>query len=111
MRKLAAIVLLTGLAALGTGLLQHLHYLGHANEDAAAAAVARAHGLPDPAPAHHDDSNCDLHAQLHLPLVSIGWVPLLICLGLFIAFLTEIAPRCALRGPSQRLDCRGPPAC
>jgi hypothetical protein len=111
MRKVAAIVLLLCFTALGTGLVDHLHNLDHAREDARLAAAAEAAGLPAPKPVQHDDSNCDIHAQLHLPLLAVAWVPLLICLGLLVAFLTEIATQLVSQRLPLCLDCRGPPAC
>ena len=39
-----------------------------------------------------------------------GVTPLLICLGLFVAFLTMLASQPAIQRFFTRLDCRGPPA-
>jgi hypothetical protein len=111
LRRLASILLLLCFAALGTGTLEYLHNLQHAREDAAEAAVAKAAGLPDtPAPAPHNESNCDVHAQLHVPLMTAAWVPLLVLLGLFVAFLTQLAPVPPVQELPSRLACRGPPA-
>ncbi|HYO07835.1 MAG TPA: hypothetical protein VER17_02580 [Tepidisphaeraceae bacterium] len=133
MRRLPHILLLLAFVLLGTGTLERLHNLAHRHEDARHAAThyaAATHhagqqhaapqhatagdeGLatpPDPRPAH-DESNCDLHRRLHLPLMSAGYVPLLICLGLFVAFLTQLAPALVSQLACLRLDCRGPPAC
>ena len=41
--------------------------------------------------------------------LSVGWVPLLICLGLFVAFLTLLTPQLASQRVAIRIDCRGPP--
>ena len=50
------------------------------------ATVAKAAGLPDaPVPAQHDESNCEVHAQLHIPLMAAAWVPVLILLGLVLS--------------------------
>lgn len=111
MWRLAAVVLLLFFTALGTGLVEHLHNLEHVREDTQLVAAATAAGLPAPQPVQHDESNCDVHAQLHLPLMPVAWVPLLICLGLLVAFLTMIAPRPLAHRLPFSLDCRGPPAC
>src|SRR5215210_6031086 len=99
---------------LGSGALEHVHNRDHAARDAAG--VTHAHpgqhaGRPDPAPASgHDESNCDVHAQLKAPLLAGGWVPVLVCLGLFLAFLTLLSPRLTPQRVPLRTDCRGPPA-
>ena len=64
------------------------------------------HGTPT-----HDDSNCSIHRLLHVAKLSVGWVPLLVCLGLFVAFLSELPATAPVRRLVIRLDCRGPPAC
>jgi len=53
----------------------------------------------------HGDRPRVVQAELH----SAGWVPLLICLGLFVAFLTQLAPRLVPQRALVRIDCRGPP--
>jgi hypothetical protein len=110
MRRFVAILLLFSFVALGTGTLEYLHNLQHQHEDAAQAAAARTAGLPD-APDHrsHDDSNCEFHSRLHLALMTWAWVPLLVLLGLFVAFLTPLAPVPPAQQPPSRLSCRGPP--
>jgi hypothetical protein len=105
-RRIVAIPILLCFLALGTGTMGHLHALDHQREDAA---LARGTGAPADRPVHND-SNCLIHAQLHMPMVSIGWVPLLVCLGLLIAFLTLAAsPLVSQRTPTA-FNCRGPPA-
>ena len=111
-RRLPAILLLIGFAVLGSGLLQDLHLRTHRLEHAA----AHPHADHDaPASDHHHDgdnggeSDCGLCANLHLPRLGVGWVPLLICLGLFVAFLTLLTPQLASQRVAVRIDCRGPP--
>ncbi|HEY7088402.1 MAG TPA: hypothetical protein VH518_09960 [Tepidisphaeraceae bacterium] len=88
--------------SLGTGAVEYLHNAQHAREDA-----QRSRQDP-PAPAH-DESNCPVHAQLHQPLIVAPAVVLLICAGIFVAFISQLAPAFhSLRIPS-RIDCRGPP--
>src|SRR4051812_29863310 len=89
----------------------YAHNLQHAREDAEQVAAAERSGQPKPPIPIHDDSNCSIHRVLHLPTISVGWVPLLVFLGLFVAFLTEIAPPLVSQRLIFRIDCRGPPVC
>jgi hypothetical protein len=107
-RRNVAILLLMCFLGLGTGALQYLHELQHAAEDARMDAAAKAAGLPV-LPHQHDESNCEFCAQLHLQFVSIGWVPILICLGLLVAFLSLLDSPLIPRLIPVRIDCRGPP--
>ena len=79
--------------------------------DAAEDAAAHAAGQPDKQHAPHDESNCEFHAQLHLPLLVTAWVPLLVLAGLFVAFLTLLAASPVSHRFPIRIDCRGPPVC
>src|SRR3954454_3001385 len=121
MRRIVALILATSFLALGTGALEYLHNSAHAREDAAAAvavfgraSLGSASDPSDDAPSPrgplHTDANCVIHAMLHAPLLTGGWVPLLVCLGLFVAFLTQLTPPVLSRRPLVRIDCRGPPA-
>ncbi len=102
MQRLAAFVLCIVFTALGSGLLLHVHNEAHAAEDAAGSS---------PDAAHHDSSNCDLHGALNLPVLSGGFIPVLIALGLFVAFISQLTPTWVSAFAFRRLDCRGPPAC
>ncbi len=102
MRRVGAILLILAFAVLGSGLLLYVHNAAHAAEDAAHA--AEHHG-----PA--DGRTCDLHGKLTLPMLSAGLTPLLIALGLLVAFLTELTPAWLSAFAHIRLDCRGPPVC
>ena len=111
-RRVAPILLIVVLAALGTGMLQALHEHAHALADAGASAECHGHDHGsdhEPAPVRHDESNCELHALLRAPILSAGPVAILICLGLFVAFLTSVEPPLASRRVPLRCDCRGPP--
>lgn len=114
------ILLFACFAALGSGLLRYAHDAVHARQDAREEArLVATRGdapstpapVPAPAPRHHDETNCDLHAQLNAPLMHATAVPLLVFLGLFVAFLTLLAPPLVTQRVITRLDCRGPPAC
>jgi hypothetical protein len=94
-------ILIALFLALGSGAMEYVHNRDHARED------ARAHL---PLGQHHDESNCVLHAQLRAPIVAGAWVPLLVCLGLLVAFLTLLNEQPVPHRPLTRLDCRGPPA-
>ena len=111
MRLVAVLLLLITFLGIGSGAWQHLHNQTHAAEDAAAIAAAQRDGQPLPVVPVHSDANCFIHAQLHASAIFVGWVTLLICLGLFVAFLTEIARPLVSQRPIFRFDCRGPPVC
>ena len=108
MKRIAAILLILCFTGIGTGALEYWHDLQHDAEDARADAIAKAAGQPV-LPHEHDESNCPVHAQLHMPLITTAWVPLLVCLGLLIAFLSLIEPSYVPTAISARIDCRGPP--
>jgi hypothetical protein len=110
MNRVAAVILAIGFLMLGTGTMEYLHNLEHAREDAAEAAIANATGQPVQEAPHHDENNCPVHAQLHMPALPVAWVPLLILLGVFVAFLTMLAPQLAPQPAFVRIDCRGPPS-
>jgi hypothetical protein len=109
-KRLLVILAAAWFLALGTGLVERAHNAQHALEDALAAKQARADGShrDQPAP-EHDDSNCAFHAQLHLPLIATPIVVLLVCAGLFVAFVTQLAPVPVCTRLPSRVDCRGPP--
>ena len=111
MRRITAILMVLCYVALGSGAMERLHNAQHATEDAKIAAPSEAgphSGDHHPSPIH-DESNCPVHAQLHLAGLAVAWVPFLICLGLFVAFLTLLPPRPAARQVVFAIACRGPP--
>lgn len=104
-RRLPAILLLIAFAALGSGLLEDLHLRAHLTQTAAAA-----HTGTDPSGHDRGDPDgCELCAHLHVGRISAGWLPVMICLGVFVAFLTQLSPRLAPQRVAARIDCRGPP--
>ena len=109
MRRFAATLLLMCYAALGSGAAEYLHNAEHAAEDAVLVAAAVRYGKPLGHVPLHDESNCPLHAQLHICTMAVGWAPLLICLGLFVAFLTLLASRLPVQQLALAVACRGPP--
>jgi hypothetical protein len=102
-RYFAGILLLITFGATGSGALARLHDFAHSHQDHH---QGHSHGHDAPA---HDETNCDLHAMLRAPVMAGTTVPLLILLGLFAAFLTQLAPRLDGQRVPTRLDCRGPP--
>jgi hypothetical protein len=115
LKRLATILLVICFAGLGSGWFRHAHDAAHAAADAAAIQAGPGHGhSSSPAPAdapRHDESNCSVHALLNAPLVHAAIVPLLVLAGLFVAFLSLLAPPPVSRRHIDRLDCRGPPPC
>jgi hypothetical protein len=108
LKRLASIIVLFGVLGIGTGGLDFLHELTHQAEDARLDAFLKAAGLPV-GTHHHDESNCQVCAQLHMMVLWMGWMPVLICLGLFVAFLTLLDQPLIGRLQPARIDCRGPP--
>jgi len=102
-RRFGATLLVLAFAAIGSGLLLHVHNLAHATEH------VDAHGEHHPMPA--DSRTCDLHGKLTAPVISVGFTPVLIALGLFVAFLTQLSPAWVSAFAHRRIDCRGPPVC
>jgi hypothetical protein len=109
LRSILSTLLLLTFLCVGTGLMEHLHDLQHDYEDRQLAIIAQKQGKPTPSAPIHDESNCFVHAQLHIARIPIGWIPLLILLGLFVAFLTLIAVPVVSQRQLFRTDCRGPP--
>ena len=110
MRRIVAIFLIGYVLALTSGALARVHDAAHAMADQLATASA-SHDDPAPPVHDHDESNCFLHAQLKLPMAPAGYVPLLVSLGLLVAFLTELPQSVERPRVAHRIDCRGPPAC
>lgn len=109
MRRFAAILLLLCYVAVGSGAAEYWHNAEHAAEDAVLMKAAADSGTPLVPIPLHDESNCPLHAQLHICAMAVGWAPLLICLGLFVAFLTLLASRLPVQRLALAVACRGPP--
>lgn len=107
MRFVAAILIACYLA-LGSGAMERWHNAQHAADDAAQLSVASGAQLPIPV-SDHNDTNCSIHAQLHFSTAVVAWVPLLICLGLFVAFLTMLPQPIPVARYFHVVSCRGPP--
>jgi hypothetical protein len=111
LRRFPSILLIAAFLALGTGALSYLHNVDHRHLEREHASLATRDGLPPRPSPLPDDNNCKTHAQLHQPVSAAAWTPLLVFLGLFVAFLTLLTPEPVSYRPLLRLDCRGPPAC
>ena len=114
MRRAAPILLCLALLALGSGLLRAVHEHAHELSDRSAAhgdclEHSPATGGHDPAPPHHDENNCDLHAMLRAPIVSAAAPALVVCLGLLTVGPAPAAIPLVSRRQPMRCDCRGPP--
>jgi hypothetical protein len=111
MRRLSAMVLMLAVAALGSGALRYVHELDHIARDAHSCETGTGSDQHAPSSPAHDDAECFLHAQLNLPMVGGGgYVALLVCFGVFVAFLTSVSVPVLCRRPVLLLDSRGPPA-
>ena len=108
--RIAAAILVLCYIALGSGAVERWHNAQHAAEDAAVVAAAVKAKVPVPVIPTHDDGNCLIHAQIHLSTAVVGWVQLLVLLGVFVAFLTLLPVKVAGVAPLFALACRGPPA-
>jgi hypothetical protein len=108
-RSIASNLLLLTFLSVGTGTLEYLHDLHHEYEDHLVELAALKQGKKAPTAPIHDESNCFVHAQLHIARLAGGWVPLLVLLGLFVAFLTQIPAPLFSQRQLFRIDCRGPP--
>lgn len=108
--RVTAAILVLAYLALGSGAVERWHNAQHAAEDARVLAAARESGAPLPQTPFHNDVNCVTHAQIHLSGLAVAWVPLLILLGLFVAFLSQLPVQLPAADRLFVLACRGPPA-
>lgn len=109
MNRAAAAILVLCYLALGSGAVERWHNAQHAAEDARAIVAAQKAGVPAPVLPNHDDGNCLIHSQIHLSTMAAGWVPLLIILGAFVAFLTLLPVKVVSVERYFDFACRGPP--
>src|SRR4051794_27136060 len=108
-RLVAMLLLLLCLIARGSGLLEYWHNAEHAQEDARLAAAAKAAGQPVDEHPDHNDSNCAVHAQLHLALFVVAWALFFLCLGLLPQFILPNSSRLNAQRALVCIACRGPP--
>jgi hypothetical protein len=104
-QRVVGMILLVVFAATGSGLLKYLHL----REDAAAATQPLANSSIALPHEDHDENNCPVCMTLHMQIAVAGYVPLLICLGLLLAFLSLITPPPFTRPVPVWIESRGPP--
>ncbi len=92
MQRVLVALLLACLLGMSTGAVSYWHESAHAHATV------------------QDEDHCAVHATLTAPSLPASYVPLLVSLGLFIAFLSELQLAMPARRPAFRIDCRGPPA-
>lgn len=107
MRRIIGVLLLAAFAATQSGWLNYRHLREHAAVQASAHTRSTL-SLPWPVDPH-DERTCPICMTLHMPLAAAGYVPLLICFGLLLAFLSLLAPRPAARQVFAWIESRGPP--
>lgn len=104
-QRAVGMILLVVFAATGSGLLKYLHL----REDTAAATQPLARSSVSLPHEDHDENNCPICMTLHMQIAVTGYVPLLICLGLLLAFLSLITPPPFTRRVPVWIESRGPP--
>ena len=92
---------------MASGLMRYLHLEEHSHAD-------RSHqdtsiSVTAPGETAHDENNCAVCMTLQMPMSAAGYTPLLVFLGLFVAFLTLLAPRLIPQRQRRVSSCRGPP--
>lgn len=107
MQRITGVLLLGVFAATQSGWLNYCHLQEHAAVRAAAHTrlTVSVSGPVDP----HDERTCPVCMTLHMPLAPSGYVPLLICFGLLLAFLSLLTPTPAARHVFAWIESRGPP--
>ena len=119
--RFPAILLSTWFALLGTGAAEFAHNLQHRHEEHLAAAAAAEHAHATDQDHDHDDdsapgsplpsdSNCPVHAQLHLPLMAGAWLPPLVLSTASVPLVPPPPASLVSHRSPARIDCRGPPA-
>jgi len=104
-RRIAGSILLMAFFFAGSGLASYVHQLDHLG-GAVSSSPAKVLGTAETG---HDESNCSICLNLHAPALASSVVPIFICVGIFFAFLTQLAPLLLSQRTLARIDCRGPP--
>lgn len=104
-QRAVGLILLAVFAATGSGLLKYLHL----REDAAACIQPLARSSISLPHQDHDENNCPICMTLLLQITVTGYVPLLIFLGLLLAFLSLVTPPPFTRPLPVWIESRGPP--
>lgn len=107
MQRIIGALLLAIFAATQSGGLNYLHLQEHL---AARQSTSLRITLTIPWPVdRHDERTCAVCMTLHMPLAAAGYVPLLICFGLLLAFLSLFNPRPVTPPAFEWIESRGPP--
>jgi len=106
---MTSIFLAALLALISTGGVNYLHELQHHHVHDAGAVSRTGIGSALHEGDDHDESACPVCATLHMPLLAGAYVPVLICLGVIVSFLTQITRPLTGRRVPLSIDCRGPP--
>jgi hypothetical protein len=110
-RRLIAILQLLVFLAVASGAAGALHQQQHHHTGARSSVVGvSSHITSGDSDPDGDEGHCQLCFDLHAAAIAVSWIPLLVCLGLLITFLTELPSRLPSPRIPDRLDCRGPPA-
>jgi hypothetical protein len=110
LNRVASIILIIALLALGSGAVEYLHNLDHHPHQVAGTTSCDDHSGHDPAPAD-DKSDCPFHfllrapilLTLEAPLLSLDPAPLDTASFIYTPLVSQHTP--------ARIDCRGPPDC
>lgn len=106
MERITGALLLAVFAATQSGWVNYLHRCDYL------ACGHRAYASPSlfpPCVNGHDEATCRVCTTLHMPLSAGGYAPLLIFLGLAVAFLSLITPKPVVRRVCVWIEGRGPP--
>lgn len=107
MRRATGILLLISLFGATSGLLRYIHLQEHVH--GAVVSADNRVSLRTPGEAGHDEESCLICVTLHMPMAGSGYTPLLVFLGLFIAFLTLLTHTLAPQRVCRATYSRGPP--
>lgn len=94
---------------MSSGLMGYLHHhLEH--EQGARLQTPGKSWSQAPSEPGHDESRCAICMALHAPVLSAGYTPVLVLLGLFVAFLTQLPRSFTSVRLLLTLESRGPPS-
>jgi hypothetical protein len=107
-RRITGLILLAVLTLAQSGWLNYLHLEEHLSAPHAAALHL---SISAPTPGDdHDENNCSVCMNLHMAVSATKYIPLLICLGILVAFLSLLTPRPRALREAVWIEGRGPPA-
>jgi hypothetical protein len=110
LRRVASIILIIALLALGSGAVEYRHNLDHHSDHLATSTIPDDHSGHDPAPAD-DKSDCPFHFLLRAPILLTLAAPLLSLDPAPVDSASFIYTPLLSQHTPTRIDCRGPPTC